>query len=323
MAFMRRGAAVLAGGMLTAWIGCAGSDVPLAPPTLIRIGVGSKGGDFDVMGRALAKTLQEGQPGVVVEVVNNEGAVSSLESVEQGRSDCGFSYANLAYEGFVGKLSDEPGPFKQLRGVALVESTPLHFIVRRRAGIRSVRDLIGRSVSLGPRGSGSYRAALPLMAAFGADSASVKIQNEPFNTSVKRMRAGELDAYFLLAGRPANLIPNQINSNTELLPLEGATIDALRERFPFLHAFVIPGGTYPGQAAPIRTVAVDSLLLCRNDFGAADVKRVTGDWFATLAALTKYGKVTDALNAGLASATPIPLHAGASEYYRARQVLLH
>src|SRR5215213_4184992 len=168
-------AAVLAVGMLTAWIGCADGDVPLAPPTSIRIGVGSKGGDFDVMGRALAKTLQAGRPGVVVDVINNEGAVSSLESVEEGRSDCGFSYANLAYEGFVGKLADEPGPFKQLRGVALVESTPLHFIVRRRAGIRSVHDLIGHSVSLGPRGSGSYRAALPLMAAFGANPASVTI----------------------------------------------------------------------------------------------------------------------------------------------------
>jgi len=273
------------------------------------------------MGKALAQTMQAGQPGFTVEVVNNEGAVSSLESVQQGRSDCGFSYANLAYESFVGRLSDEPGPFTSLRGVALVETTPLHFIVRRSAGIRSVKDLVGKTVSLGPRGSGSYRAALPVMAAFGADPSKVNIQNEPFGTSVKRIRSGELDAYFLLAGRPANLIPNQINKDTELLPLEGKTIDALRERYPFLHAVVIPAGTYPAQTDPIRTVAVDSLLLCRNDFGAAAVKRVTGDWFTTLAALAKDGRVTDAVNADLASATPIPLHAGASEYYRARQVL--
>src|SRR5437867_7231727 len=177
---------------------CAESAAVKEKPRAIRIGVGSKGGDFSVMGGELAETLQSEQPPYHVEIVSNGGAVSSLDDLQQGASDCSFSYANITYEGFTGRLADEPAPMSHLRGVAVIELTPLYFVARRGSSIRHVTDLEGRSMSLGPRGSGSYRAALILLDGFGVNTKKVDMHAEQFGTSLERMAAGEVDAFFIL-----------------------------------------------------------------------------------------------------------------------------
>lgn len=307
---------------LGASTGCVDQQVSASRAASLRIGVGTRGGDFDSLGRALAQTLRREKPGYVVEIVSNEGAVSSLESLQQGTSDCGFSYANVAYEAFAGRLSNEPGPLKHLRGVALVQMSPLYFVARGSSTIRDLRDLRGRTVAYGGRGSASSRAALLVLNAAGVDLASVRIQNEGFPASFQRLREGTLDAVFVLAGKPSNFIAKAVAQEARLLPLQGPAVDALRERYPFLRPLLIPARTYPQQIAPIKTVGIASLLLCRDDVAAQHVYRVTQDWFLTFARLAKEGQVTDGVSTPLASATPIPLHPGASDYYRARQVRL-
>ena len=319
-----RGALALAAAVILA-ISLAGCDRPvegMGPPPVLRIGVGSRGGDFDVMGRALAETLRAGTPAYGAEIVSNEGAVSILDSLQQGKSDCGFSYADVAYEGYVGRSGDEPSPLRRVRGVALVEITPLHLVVRRDRSIKSVHDLPGHSIAIGPRWSGSYRTALLVLDAFGVDVNKIDVEVASFRGVGERMRSGSLDGHFVLIAQRANSIANLTADNAEIIPLEGKAIDTLRDRYPFLHPAVIPPDTYPNQHSAIRTVAVESLLVCGDDVAAEHVRRLTADWFTTLTKLAKEGRVTDAVNPALAASTPIPLHAGASEYYRARQVQL-
>ena len=100
-------------------------------------------------------------------------------------------------------------------------------------------------------------------------------------------------------------------------------MDTLRERYPFLHPSSIPAHAFKGQVAPLKTVGIESVLLCRDDVSPEHVQRVTKDWFITVTRLAKDGRLAEGVSASVASATPIPLHVGASDYYRARQVLLH
>jgi len=317
------------GAALMAWVcaaplivsGCAEPTVVAERPRAIRIGVGARGGDFSVMGGELADTLRSEQPQYQVEIVSNGGALSSLDDLQQGASDCSFSYANITYEGFTGRLADKPKPLTHLRGVAVIELTPVYFVTRRGSSVKSVTDLEGRSMSLGPRGSGSYRAAQILLDGFGVDTTKVKMQAERWGVSIERMGNGEVDAFFILAGQPGNF-RNRLSERVkeEVRPLEGEMVDRLRTRYPFLHPVVVPAGTFLSQTKPIRTVGIDSVLLCSDDVSTEDVARVTKDWFLTVARLVKDGRLGDAVTPALASATPIPLHPGAAEYYRARQV---
>ena len=314
-----RGVALLAA--VASSTGCVDKPVAAATPPTIRIGVGTRGGDFDIMGRALADALAHAQRAFAVEIVTNEGAVSSLESLQAGTSDCGFSYANVAYEAYAGRLSDEPGPLKRLRGVALVQVTPLYLLVRRASSVESVRDLTGHTLAFGVRGSASFRAASLVLNAYGVDLRSIHFKEEGFPASFRRLREGQLDAVMILAGQSAAFVTRAVNEGARLLPIQGPGIDTLRERYPFLHPALIPSSTYPGQATALRTVGIDSVLLCRDGVVADEVRQVTREWESTSVRLVREGKLADRVSLSVASATPIPLHEGASDYYRSRQVL--
>ena len=79
---------------------------PIQSVTL-RISAGTHGGDFDAIAHEFASTLGL-VPGYAAEVQASAGAVDSIEAVEKGASDCGFSFSNVAYEAFAGRLPDEP-----------------------------------------------------------------------------------------------------------------------------------------------------------------------------------------------------------------------
>lgn len=300
---------------------CRGAQPPTVTTPAIRIGAGSTGGDFAAMARALATTLASEAPRYGVDIVVTQGGISSLESVQRGESDCGFSYSNVAYEAFAGRLSNEPEALRRLRGVALVQISPLYFLVRRGSAITSVPDLRGRSVGFGSSGSASSRAGVLLLNAYGLDAKSVRSKDEGFGASFRALKDGRLDAIFIVAAEPSLAVTRGIKEGLQLLPLDGAQVDALREHYPFLHPSLIPADTYPGQHEAIRTIGIESLLLCREDVPTEYVRRVTDGWMKTFARLVRDGQLAESVNASLVSATPIPLHAGATAYYRSRQVL--
>ena len=301
--------------------GCREPHVVASRIPSLRIGAGSLGGDFSVMAGALAQTLAGQPPRYKVDIVSTPGGVGSLESLQRGESDCGFSYANVAYEAYAGRLPNEPGPLKRLRGVALVQISPVYLLVKRQSVITRVNDVRGKTVAFGTRDTASYGAALLILNAFGVDVKSITVVDEAFATSFRGLREGGIDAVFLVAAQPSGPVARSLREGTKLLPLQGPEIDLLRERYPFLHPSLIPADTYPEQHQAIRTVGIESLLLCREDVPAADVRHVSEAWMTTFATLVQKRQLIDGVSASLASATPIPLHAGASDYYRSRQVL--
>lgn len=81
---------------------------------------------------------------------------------------------------------------------------------------------------------------------------------------------------------------------------------------------LIPAGVYPRQPLPVRTIGVNSLLLCRAGLEEELVYRLTKALFQEVAETpTELLRLPDL---GRAAATPIPLHAGAARYYREREL---
>ena len=82
---------------------------------------------------------------------------------------------------------------------------------------------------------------------------------------------------------------------------------------------IIPGDAYAGHHAPIRTIGVDSLLLCRAEIDPLRVYEITRTWFLAVQSSTD-ATMSGVVGPSRASATPIPLHTGAARYYRERQL---
>jgi TRAP transporter TAXI family solute receptor len=194
-------------------------------------------------------------------------------------------------------------------------------VARRGAGIRTVNDLRGRSVSLGFRGSEAERAATAVLSAFGIDMAAVQLKYVPSETAAGQLIDGSLDAMFLVSGYPAEAVRRGTNGgHSHLVPIDGPAAERLRARSGYYFATLIPAGAYPEQNTPVRTVGIRNLLVTRRDLDEQIGYELTKQFFVALPKLSALVSSLQQVDVHRASATSIPLHDGAARYYREREL---
>jgi TRAP transporter TAXI family solute receptor len=274
------------------------------------------------MGEALAKALSSRDTSYAVDLQTTED-LGTVESIQGGTSDCGFTSANIAYEAFAGRLPDDPRRYDRLRGVALVQLVPLHLLVRKGSTIHDVSDFRGRGLAIGSPGGATSRVATLVLHAYGLGRDSVQIVDEGAGKVLPLLRSGKLEGAFLLYGQTTqgrSSGPEQTEQTIQVVPLYGAPIDRLRQEYPFIRPALILAGQYPNQKDAIRTIGVETMIICRADLKPERVQDVTDAWFRATNHLLESSFMFDTVSSDLASATPIPLHEGATRYYRAKRL---
>ena len=127
--------------------------------------------------------------------------------------------------------------------------------VLARAGLGGIRDLEGQKVAVGVKDSGTF-----LTASLVLDILQVKAAERlPLNPdqALEKLKAGEIDAFFYVAGAPASLFANaDIDPEKfHLLPITEAPLLATYTKA------AIPADTYGFQKEPVNLVAVKAVLM--------------------------------------------------------------
>ena len=110
-----------------------------------------------------------------------------------------------------------------------------------------------------------------------------------------------------------------MQGGARLIPIVGPSVDTLRREYPFLKLTLIPPGMYPNAREAVRTIGVDTLLICRGDMDEGLVYEVTKEFFDGLVSGSERPSL-GSVELDQASATSIPLHDGAARYYRQREL---
>ena len=299
---------------------CESRPAPPPPRAHVRLTSGLPGAGFHPLGAGLAAGYAQSLPSVEVEVQESPGSVRNVQALHRGTADIGLAFADVAYVAYVGELAEEPRPFDGLRGIAVLQLTPLHLLVRRDSAIATVDDLRGKRIGTGPPGSGTALTSHILMRAFGVFPEDVTREMLSFNEATARLIDGTLDAAFINGDYPSDSVLTATRAGARLLPVEGPHVVRLREEYPFLRLTFIPGSTYPAQDEPIPTIGVDTLLVCRADLDEAVVYELTKALFSILSDLATQRTALRTMDIERAPATPIPLHQGAARYYREREL---
>ena len=297
-------------------------DRPLASsaPVTVRISAGAVGASFSSPMSAALEHVYGALPGVSVRTVARLGSDPSIELLERGDAEIAIISADVAYAAFTGGVPDHPAPFRRLRAVALLERQALHLVVSGKSPVQTPKDLTGRAASLGSDRSASVLTATLVLNAYGLDASGIRRETGARRASLNELARGELDAMFLLAPYPIEPVSEAVTEGARLLPLAGPPIDRLIREYPFYSYMTIPRNTYPGQSQPVQTIGVNSILLCRADLPDDLVYILTKALFDSLERPASPQARFRWLDADAASATPIPLHAGAARYYREREL---
>ncbi len=295
---------------------------PLPPsvPRAIRITTGPPAGALSAAGEALASAYRAALPDLAPEVLTSLGTVENVGVLEHGQVDVGFSFANVAYAAFVGQLPGQAAPFSRLRAIALLQRSPVNFLVGPRSVVRTIEDLRGRKASFGYPGSGTNLTVELLLRAFGLDPNALATPTLPLDEEIAGLLAGRLDALFVPGTAPSSPVQAALAGGGRLLPLQGTPIDQMLRQYPFYSAMVIPADAYRELSIPVVTIGVNAVLLCRVDLADDLVYRLTKALYEAPDGAAVDPALAQWLDASVGAATPIPLHPGAARYYREREL---
>jgi uncharacterized protein len=289
------------------------AEVGTKPPA-IRISGGVPTGTFGPFSEALVRGYARLLPDVRIELVDTPGSVRNLESLENGAVDLGLAQAGIAYMAYNGRLPDSEQPLRNIRGVAVLNSSTVHLLVGPRSRANSVNDLAGLRIGVGPAGTGSAVTSELLLSPYTVNAP--RTMGVPAGQTADMLLAGRVDAAFTISGIPHDEVGRATRDGARLAHVSGPSMDRLRSAYPFFRSAVIPAGTYPNQPMSVQTLSIDVVLLTRKDLDDELVRRLTAGLFQMLPRLSSELDFLRTMDPERAPATPIPLHRGATLYYR-------
>ena len=141
---------VCAGVLLLAGSATAQEGGKIIPATTISLGTATPGGGFPLYGNAFAEIMNAADPALSIRPRNTRGSNENIPLLENGELDIALVAGEPAYEAFMG--IGRPGT--RIKILTAIYSSPGMFVVRADSPYRTIRDLLGKPIAFGARGSG-------------------------------------------------------------------------------------------------------------------------------------------------------------------------
>ena len=274
----------LLGGLGTA---LAGSPTLAQDITFFRIGTGGTAGTYFPIGGLIANAISNppgsrtcadggscGVPGVVATAVASNGSVANVNAIASGSMQSGFTQSDVAYWAFNASGIYEGRPkVDMLRAIANLYPESFHLVARKGSGIKSIKDLKGKRMSLDEPGSGTLVDARLILAAYGMTEKDVKAEYLKPQQAADKLKDGALDAFFSVSGWPQGAIAElAATTGIDLVPIDGPEAENLIKQFSFFAADEIPDGAYKGVTG-VKTVSVNAIWATSSkQAGSADLR---------------------------------------------------
>jgi TRAP transporter TAXI family solute receptor len=294
------------------------------------ISTGGTGGTYYPLGGILAQALTERVPNLVATAQASGASVANCNLIKDHQAESAFVQSNVAYNAYFGKAGFEGKAVQNLRGIASLYPETIQIVARADSGIKTVKDIKGKRLVPGDRGSGTEVDALNVLGAYGytyKDFASVDWLG--FSGAAQRLQDKQADVTFTTAGWPTSAIQElAFGTPIILVPIDEPMITKLTKDFPFYARIVIPKDIYKTakDVPTITTMAqwvVDAAvpeetvyLMTKALFEGTTGKPSAAELMAKAHAQGKNVQLKTAL-LGMA----IPLHPGAEKYYKEKGLI--
>src|SRR4051812_5140956 len=308
-----------AAALLLAGNAAAQDGAKVIQKTAITLGTATPGGGFPLYGNAFAEVMNEIDPTLAIEPRNTKGSNENIPLLEEGKLDIALVAGEPSYEAFMG-LGGRPRTRAKI--LTAMYSSPGMFVVRADSPYKTIRDLVGKPVAFGAKGSG-----LPILSRYLLDGLGLK-QDEDFQ-SVYLDRAGDGPA-MVLDGRAAALwgagigwpgfkTMSESPGGARFIAPDADEIARIKAKHAFLKPLTVPAGSYPGQSAPINSLGSWSFVLARENLPDDVAYRLAKSLHSAESPLCKklpQACETTAVNTVAAAPKIELIHPGVLKYFR-------
>jgi TRAP transporter TAXI family solute receptor len=291
-------------------------------PKSMTLGTASVGGTFFIYGQVWA-TLAGDTIGVPISTQQTQGPNQNIILVDSKQVELGMTTMGIALQAWKGEGAWTQGKkFQNIRALFPMYDTPFHFITTDKTGIKSVKDLNGRSVGVGPR-AGTPGTYFPMMfEALGVKPSAIRYGGA--SDMGGQLGDGLLDAFPFAAGLP-------ISAYSEIEAQRGVVffgftkdeIKTLTTKFPELAETKIPAGTYKTLKEDQPTVGVFNFAIAHkdlpDDLAYAIVKAVMDN---NDRMKQGHAAAVETVPANATKNAFLPFHPGAAKYFREKGVAI-
>lgn len=297
-------------------------------PLKVTLAGYSPGGASAAVGQAIGKAIVATVPGTVFSYEPGLSGANEIK-VSRGETTIGLSSSILVRAAAAGEAPYRE-KYENLRAIAFLHTSDVQFIVDRRSGITSLSDVLSRPVRIATNTKNSFmeitvRAALQAMGASYEDieRRGGKVFFTTINAALDQMRNRQVDVIMMATLSPTTLF---IDASTTLDLAIFALDDELIRRTNDLigsRAVVIAKETYPFQAADLKSVGMDNILITRaelpDDVAYAIAEALYDNLEAMQGAAVVLKQMTRQNMADVGRG--VRLHPGAERFYRGAGVL--
>lgn len=282
----------------------------------IVLATGGTKGVYYSYGLAMAEAIGPRLQGTRLRVVSTMGSVDNLQQIADGEAQMAIVAADAALDAVDGRAEFQ-APVA-ICAIARLYDDIVHLVTRADSSIRSIGDLPGRRVSLGPAGSGTELIARRMLEVAGVTLHESDLDPLGINESVEALAAGTVEAFFWSGGLPTVGVTELVRHVPIRLVDLGELSLGMRTTYGLSYRrALVPAGTY-GIEGDISTIAVPNFLVVDRRLEASLVYDVTAGLFAQRTVMARRVAAVRALDLAEAIYTvPIDLHDGALRYYRA------
>ncbi|TQJ90461.1 TAXI family TRAP transporter solute-binding subunit [Streptomyces sp. SLBN-31] len=304
-------------GLLLWWLLPLGEDPPSGT---IKFSTGTKAGVYQDYGERLRRAFRRDMPDLTVTLRTSDGSQENVRRVANGGADFTIAAADAVatYE-----LGHAPGA-GHLRGVARLYDDYVQLVVPRDSDIRSVADLRGKRVAVGPTRSGVRLIADRVLKAAGIDA---RKDITPFADGIDdgpgKLKKGDIDAFFWSGGVPTRGLEKLADGLTfRFVPIKADLVAKLHAQggaARYYRATNMPESAYPSiqNGIAVPTIAVANLLVTRTDVDTRLTEWVTRTVIRSRDIIGKRVHSAQLVDLRTAIYTdPLPLQEGAKRYYR-------
>ena len=282
----------------------------------IRLGSAGVGGIYHETATSL-KQLADSQGKLDIEVKTTAGSAANVRLLSQGYIDAAIAQSDIVNDAYNGENSfSSSKSYKGYGAVAGLFTEACHIIVREDSNIKSIDDLLGKTVSIGEKESGTELNANQILSVYGFTSKMINKTNLDYAQAAKKLSAGEIDAFFCTVGINATVIQELSKQcNIRLLSIDKEKADKLKAAYSYIDC-TISKDIYSGQENDITSVGVKALLVASNKLSEEQVQALTELVFNNAKELQLTVSANIEINEHDAvQGIKIPFHKGAARYY--------
>jgi TRAP transporter TAXI family solute receptor len=281
----------------------------------LKMMTGPQGGSWIPLGGQLKDLWEKAIPGTAIQVLPGAG-IANVRGVEEGKADIGFSNSISAVDALAGKA-----PFNKAHAnvcnVGTLYPQYTQFVVLADAGVNSIADLKGKSITTQQRGNTGELITRQRLEANGLSYNDVKVSFVGYTDSVNQMKDGHAVGFGLTTQIPAGAIMDLAAARDIKLMDQSGVIDKMRKHNVGYKLVTIPKGTYPKQDKDIQVIGFFTHIVASCKLPEDVVYKMTktiADNTKTLATVAK--DIASLTPKGMGQDIEVPFHPGAAKFYK-------